>query len=68
MGELRRITFHFGIELEVRYLSEVPAAGDLVTHQRALWVVSRVTDDTVGIAVICELPRSNGDHVETAAA
>ena len=64
MDGLQRISFRFGGDLEVRYLPQVPEAGDLVSHETALWVVAFVSADTVGVTVICELPRGEGHHLQ----
>ena len=64
MDGLQRISFRFGGDLEVRYLPKVPVAGDLVSHETELWVVAFVSADTVGVTVICELPRGDGHHLQ----
>jgi len=56
MGELQRVTFRFGRDTELQYLSRVPEVGDRVTHGGALWVVTDVRSDSVGEVVICERP------------
>ena len=56
MDGLQQVTFHFGRDSEVRYLTDVPEAGDRFTHGDALWVVSLVDGDSIGSIVTCELP------------
>jgi hypothetical protein len=61
---LQRVSFRFGGDLEVRYLPQVPEAGDLVSHDTELWVVAFVSADTVGVTVICELRRGDAHHLQ----
>jgi hypothetical protein len=61
---LQRVSFRFAGDLEVRYLPQVPEAGDLVSHETELWVVAFVSADTVGVTVICELPSDDGRHLQ----
>jgi hypothetical protein len=56
MAELQRVTFRFGRDTELQYLSRVPEVGDRVTHGGALWVVTDVRSDSVGEVVTCERP------------
>jgi hypothetical protein len=53
-----RVSFRFGPETEVRYLTRVPEVGDHVTRGSEIWVVSAVTTDEVGALVTCELSLS----------
>jgi hypothetical protein len=64
MDGLQRVTFRFGRDREVRYLPQIPKAGDFVTHWRELWVVTFVTQDTAGRTVICDPPRGDGHRLE----
>jgi hypothetical protein len=53
------VTFRFGgPDYEVRYLSQPPEVGNLVTHVGALWVVVSVhTDEEHGFVIAdCEFP------------
>ena len=55
MGKhLVRARFTFGQEYEVRYVGGTPAIGDYVGHGRELWVVSRTSDDALGLTVVCK--------------
>lgn len=56
-----RVSFKFGRETDVRYLTRVPEVGDHVTHGSELWVVSGVETDELGALVTCEPPRSASD-------
>ena len=60
MDGLQRVTFRFGHEMEVRYLPDVPAAGDFVAHTNGLWIVTSVSGDVAGITVVCELQDDEG--------
>ena len=60
----QQVTFRFGQDMDVRYLSTVPAIGDLVTHASALWVVSSVEVDDRGTIVTCEIPAGGVGHLE----
>ena len=66
MDGLRRVTFHFGGELEVRYLPEIPKAGDRVSHREELWLVSSVSQNGIGMIVVCEPPSRHDGHVRAA--
>jgi hypothetical protein len=55
MEGLRRITFLFEADMEIRYLPDVPEPDDFVTHHGELWRVAKVTRDD-GSAVVCALP------------
>lgn len=52
-----RVTFDFAGAREVHYLRAAPEVGDLVTHQRELWVVSRIEEDGAGTLIKCEPSR-----------
>ena len=54
MNDLQRVTFRFGGDTQIHYLSQAPKRGERVTHGRELWVVARVEEDAVGTLVICE--------------
>jgi len=54
VGEQQPVTFRFGEDTEVQYLRDIPALGDYVSHQGALWMVSSVHDDALGALVTCE--------------
>jgi hypothetical protein len=56
MDGLQRVTFHFDADMRVHYLPDVPRPGELVTHGRELWTVTRVETDVVGAIVVCERP------------
>ena len=56
----QRVSFWFGRETEVRYLTRLPEVGDHVTHGSELWVVLEVTTDALGALVICQLPVASG--------
>jgi hypothetical protein len=60
MDGLRRVTFRFEDTTEVRYLPRIPEPGDLVVHERNLWLVAFVSPDAVGMTVICEFPERDG--------
>ena len=62
MEELHAVTFHFGHEFEVHYLSHLPAVGDRVTHSSAVWVVARIENDASGVIVRCELHPNGGSN------
>jgi len=62
MDGLQRVTFRFRDAMEVRYLPRHPEPGDLVTHEHDLWRVAFVSADAAGTTVICELPKSDGEH------
>ena len=62
MAELQRVTFRFGRDTELQYLSRVPEVGDRVTHGRDVWVVTDVRSDSVGEVVICERSDRVRDH------
>jgi hypothetical protein len=49
-----RMSFRFGVEIEVRYLSRVPEIGDYVTHGGEIWVVSVIEEQELGALVTCE--------------
>ena len=53
---LQRVTFRYGPEREVRYMSRVPEVGDHVTHGSEIWFVSDVHTDDLGVFVTCEQP------------
>jgi hypothetical protein len=59
MHGLKRVTFRFGNDLEVRYLPDVPHQGDFVTRGDELWKARFVSADRVGMTVVCVL--RNGD-------
>ncbi len=59
MGEQQRVTFRFGDDSEVQYLRKIPAIGDYVSHQNALWTVSSIEDDGLGAHITCEPTRAN---------
>jgi hypothetical protein len=56
MHALQRVTFQFDADMRVHYLPDLPRPGDLVTHGRELWTVTRVEADAVGAVVVCEPP------------
>ena len=60
MDGLQRVTFRFGNEIEVRYLTDAPETGDFVAHTNGLWIVTFVSADVVGTTVICELEDGEG--------
>jgi hypothetical protein len=60
MENRTRVTFRFGRDIEVQYVSRTPDVGDRVTHGRGLWVVTDVKSDDAGTVVICERPTRNG--------
>ena len=66
VGEQQPVTFRFGEDTEVQYLRDIPALGDYVSHQGALWMVSSVDDDALGALVTCEPPRAHGTSDEHA--
>ena len=71
MAELQRVTFRFGRDTELHYLSRVPEVGDRVAHRGELWVVADVRSDSVGEIVTCERSdrvRGHGGHVVEALA
>jgi hypothetical protein len=61
MGDLRKIRFVFGADAEVRYMAQLPQAGEFVTHGGALWVVSAVRSGDQGAVVVCELPKNGSE-------
>jgi hypothetical protein len=65
MDGLHRVSFKFGPESEIRYLTGIPELGDRVSHANELWVVADVEHDLAGPLVVCELSSrthaSNGD-------
>jgi len=67
MNGLQQITFRFKSEFEVRYLPQVPDVGDLVSHDRELWLVAFVAPNGIGMTVVCELPRGDGRRVQRVA-
>ena len=54
MDELRRITIRFAGHMEVHYLDCLPEVGDFVSHDGALWTVTRVEIDRVGARIVCD--------------
>jgi hypothetical protein len=53
----QRVTFRFAGEMEVQYLTGLPAVGDRVSHDGELWVVTGVESDSVGALVVCASSR-----------
>jgi hypothetical protein len=66
MDGLRRVTFRFGRDMDVRYLPAIPEPGELVTRRDELWVVSHVSDDAGGTTVVCDLQKGNGRDLRVA--
>jgi hypothetical protein len=58
--DLLAVTFHFGPEFEVHYVSHVPEVGDRVTHASAVWVVACIENDASGVIARCELHPNGG--------
>jgi hypothetical protein len=56
MEEQQRVTFDFAGDREVRYVAELPEAGDFVSHTSELWIVLRVDKEDAGPVVTCRLP------------
>jgi hypothetical protein len=50
---LQRVSFRFGSETEVRYLTRAPEVGDRVTRATESWLVSEVDTDELGALVTC---------------
>jgi hypothetical protein len=57
MGGLQRVVFLFAGRIAVHNLRSLPAIGDLVAHDRKMWLVTSVESHPVGVLVVCELPR-----------
>lgn len=57
VGNQRQVIFRFGRDSDIRYLAEPPEVGDYVSHGNELWLVSKVAEDALGAAVICEQTR-----------
>jgi hypothetical protein len=60
MDGLKRVCFRFGLDVEVRFLSDIPEPGHFVSHRAELWIVVSVEEDVGGTIVICELPTGDG--------
>jgi hypothetical protein len=56
MGERRRVVFLFAGRIAVHTLCCLPEIGDLVAHDREMWLVTSVESHPVGVLVVCELP------------
>jgi hypothetical protein len=64
MEDRIRVTFRFGRDIEVQYVSRTPDVGDRVTRGRDLWVVTDVKSDEAGAVVICARSTPSGDDRE----
>ena len=67
MLKLRAVTFHFRRDMELRYLTQVPKLGDLVSHGDDLWAVVDVYLDALGTTVVCERRGKTDRHLRLVA-
>jgi len=60
-SDVQRVSFRFGHETEVHYLTRVPEVGDHVTRGRELWIIAEVRTHELGVVATCEDAAADSD-------
>jgi len=63
MEGAQQVMIHFGSEHELRYLTDIPAPGDFVSHRGELWIARAVSRDEGGVTVIARPAEGDAPEV-----